>query len=279
MFNRLNNTFLNWIKICVCMYIVHIHVGAVVGVCTCTCMASCISYTEPTVTLGVRLMHIGKYLCSYGKFARFRMQWHVCWRHLENSIFIVYLFVMKNDSNRSYDTHSFTWSHFSRPTIITLNVYTFVDSGKETIFFSHCTPTTAASNRIFIAISSHSMSFIFYSLDFLVVGCAFMCDSLDSWFNCASRDQSSKRIRMRKRIFITQSWNRIAWNAHRFSHTHRNGKRVGAENDIGNTVHNINFVDYHKFTFMVQLCSRWQLNMKRHRMRKTETTTETEMES
>lgn len=191
---------------------------------------------------------------------------------------------MKNDSNRSYDTHSFTWSHFSRPTIITLNVYTSVDSGKAT-FFSHCipkalTPTTAASNRIFIAISSHSLSFLlfFSSLDFLVVGCAFMCDSLDSWFNCASRDQSSKRIRMRKRIFITQSWNRIAWNAHRFSHTHRNGKRIGAENDIGNTVHNINFVDYHKFTFMGQLCSRWQLNMKRHRMRKTETTTETEME-
>lgn len=140
MFNRLNNTFLNWIKICVCMY--GIHVDAVV----CVCMASCISCTEPSVTLGVRLMHIEKYLCSYGKFARFRMQWHVCWRHLENGIFIVYLFVMKNDSNRSYDTHSFTWSHFSRPTIITLNVYTFVDSGKATFFFALYSESSDSDN-------------------------------------------------------------------------------------------------------------------------------------
>lgn len=192
---------------------------------------------------------------------------------------------MKNDSNRSYDTHSFTWSHFSRPTIITLNVYTFVDSGKATFFFRIVFRKLWLRQRrhqtVYSSLYRLILCLFFFFFLLLIFLWLVVLSCVTLWIVDLTVPHGTKVanvLEMRKRIFITQSWNRIAWNAHRFSHTHRNGKRIDAENDIGNTVHNINFVDYHKFTFMGQLCSRWQLNMKRHRMRKTETTTETEME-
>lgn len=125
-----------------------------------------------------------------------------------------------------------------------------------------------------------SLSLSIFFPDFLWLLVLSMCDSLDSWFNCVSRDQRCKLVLECAKEFsshnhaITITPTRMPLDLHTNTYTgsdkatERQREEDGPLKRIGkHTVHNINSVDYHKFAFMGQLCSRWQLNIKRNRKR------------